>query len=212
MALGLRQDEAFLSRQADLGHLPPVEELKAMHPAIRSRCIEAFLKKNGVKEPEQTHIRQVEALVFSDKPSARADLPGGVAVSRCYDRLEVLSREAPPEERALPCPGEAEFGNFRICCHPAEGIHNTPDTFTVVPRGKLVLRTRRAGDTIRLPGGTKSLKKLFIDRKIPASRRDRIPVVCDEQGLLGVYGIGVNLDRAAGSSWENAIRIEIKEK
>ena len=212
MALRLRQDEEFLSRQAEFDVLPRVEELKLMHPAVRSRCLERFLKKNGVKEPEQVHISQTEDLLFSEKPSARACLPGGITVSRCYDRLTVLDREEIPGEVALACPGEAEFGNYRICCSPAEEIFNTADTFTVECLGNLIVRGRQSGDTIRLPGGTKSLKKLFIDRKIPAARRNTLPVICDERGILGVYEIGVNMDRAAGSLSEAAIRVEIKEK
>ena len=39
------------------------------------------------------------------------------------------------------------------------------------------------------------MKKLFIDKKIPAARRGRIPVLADEMGVLAVYGLGVNLDR-----------------
>jgi len=62
--------------------------------------------------------------------------------------------------------------------------------------GELYVRCRRSGDSIRLSGGTKSLKKLFIDRKIPAAERDQIPILCDEAGILGIPGIGVNLDRA----------------
>jgi hypothetical protein len=41
------------------------------------------------------------------------------------------------------------------------------------------------------------LKKLFIDRKIPASMRSKIPVLADERGVLGIPGIGANLDRVA---------------
>ena len=85
-----------------------------------------------------------------------------------------------------------------MTCTPAEKIINTPDTFTARPVGTLILRPRESGDVIRLSGGTKSLKKLFIDRKIPAVMRERIPVLCDEQGVLGVYSIGVHADRAAG--------------
>ena len=40
------------------------------------------------------------------------------------------------------------------------------------------------------------MKKIFIDRKVPARERPFVPVVADEEGVLGVYGIGVNLDRA----------------
>jgi tRNA(Ile)-lysidine synthase len=61
---------------------------------------------------------------------------------------------------------------------------------------------------MKLSGGTKSLKKLFIDRKIPASQRDQIPVVYDDAGIIGVYGIGVNLDRAATSLPATQIKIQ----
>ena len=86
---------------------------------------------------------------------------------------------------------------MRITCVPAAEICNTNDTFTVVPKGEMTLRSRQSGDVIRLSGGSKSLKKLFIDRKIPAAERLRIPVLCDEAGILGAYGIGVSVDRAA---------------
>ena len=212
MALRLREDEILLSQQANFETLPTVESLKTMPAALRSRCLERFLKENGVKEPEERHIAMTEALVYSDKPSARANLPGGVTVSRCYDRLEVIREKEILEAVALPCPGEVEIAGFHISCQPAERIINTPDTFTVVPAGTITIRSRQSGDCIRLPGGTKSLKKLFIDRKIPASRRDRLPVICDEQGVLGVYSIGTNTDRAAGALPAVTIRINKKEK
>ena len=74
-------------------------------------------------------------------------------------------------------------------------MENSENCFTVSSHGPLTLRGRQPGDTIRLTGGSRTLKKLFIDRRIPASQRDRIPVVADEQGVLGIYGIGPNRDR-----------------
>ena len=198
MALRLRQDEDFLRQQADWDSLPGVEALKIMPEAIRSRCIEAFLKQNGVPEPEDSHISAVEDILYSDRPSARVNLPGGVTVTRQYDRLEAENREPVPEPAVLPCPGEVLYGDYRVTCAPAGEVINTLDTFTVCPVGQVILRPRKSGDVIRLKGGTKSLKKLFIDRKIPAARREQIPVVCDKQGVLGVYSIGVHVDRAAG--------------
>ena len=56
--------------------------------------------------------------------------------------------------------------------------------------------------------GTKTLKKLFIDKKIPASIRDCIPVIADEGGVLGIAGIGANVDRL--STDKNAVRITIE--
>ena len=212
MALRLREDEECLSRQSDFDTLPPVETLKSMPPALRSRALEKFLKQSGVKEPEDKHISAAEELLFSDKPSARAALPGGVTIARQYDRLTALREEPALKPTELKVPGETVTGSFRILCSPAKEILNTADTFTVCPEGTLTVRSRQSGDRIRLPGGTKSLKKLFIDRKIPAPERDRIPVLCDEKGILGVYGIGVHGDRMAKTLPAITIHIENIEK
>lgn len=211
MALRLREDEEFLSQQSNFEILPTVEILKAMPKAQRSRCLDAFLKKSGVPEPEDAHISQAEALVFSDKPSVRAAFPGGVTIARNYDRLEVLERKTAPEAVTLPCPGEVDYFGIHVTCHPAEEIIHTPDAFTVHPTGPITLRPRQSGDSIRLSGGSKSLKKLFIDRKIPAAQRAFLPVVCDEAGILGVYTIGVNMDRAAENLPAVTIRFEKKK-
>lgn len=197
MALILRQDQACLEDQARREDLPEVETLKAMHPAIRRRCLEAFLKASGVREPEQPHIALTEGLLYSANPSARVDLPGGVTLGRNYNRLEVVRRleELPPTH--LSCPGELELPCYRVRCFPATQIINTHSTYTFIPRGELVVRSRQSGDTIALPGGTRSLKKLFIDRKIPAAQRPSVPVLEDDGGVLAVYSIGVHRDRAA---------------
>lgn len=209
MALRLRQDEDCLQQM--LEDVPvSVEWLKQTHPALRSRVLERFLKDSGIREPEASHIARLEALVFSEKPSARADFPGGVTIARNYDALEVLPPEADRATPELTCPGEVLWNGYRIVCRPADTLENGTASFTVCPRGAMVIRAREAGDTIRLSGGTKSLKKLFIDRKIPAARRSRIPVIADEQGVLAVYGIGANLNRLA--SQLPAVHIAIEEK
>lgn len=182
MALRLRQDERVLSEFAAAAPRD-IPTLRTLFPAVRARVLEQLLKEFGVREPEAVHIRQLEALVFSDNPSARADFPGGITVGRNYDVLEAVPESAGPK---------LDYARF-----PATEIVNTPDTFTVVPVGQIYVRSRQSGDTIRLTGGTKSIKKLFIDKKIPAARRDSIPILCDDAGILGIPGISVNLDRAA---------------
>ena len=197
MALSLREDEKILSSLGENGTLPTVESLKSMPPALRHRALEAFLKRSGVKEPEQSHVLLAQKLVFSDKPSAMGAFPGGITIARNYDTLEVLRQEHPLEEIPLPCPGEVLLPEYRVVCTPANTLQNTEDTFTVCPEGEMVLRCRRSGDAIRLSGGTKQLKKLFIDRKIPAPKRLRIPVLSDERGILGVCGVGADVSRRA---------------
>lgn len=197
MALRLREDEACLTRQSHYETLPEVETLRTLPSAVRSRMLERFLKENGVREPEDVHIAQAEALVFSESPSASAAFPGGVTLSRQYGRLTANPTGEAFTPVTLTCPGSAEAAGIRITCEPAGELAQSENLLTVCPSGKISIRPRQTGDKIRLSGGSKSLKKLFIDRKIPAADRERIPVVCDETGILGVYSIGVNLDRAA---------------
>ena len=202
MALRLRQDESCLSSLAELPEMD-VETLRTMHPALRKRALESFLKHSGVREPEASHIAQAESLVFSPKPSAFARFPGGVTIGRNYGLLQVQSRAEALEPMELPVPGSILWGDYRITAAEAgEGI-------TLYPDGPITVRSRLTGDSIRLSGGTKTLKKLFIDRKIPASERDRIPVLADRRGILAVHGFGIHSDTAEGKL--PAVRILIEK-
>lgn len=63
--------------------------------------------------------------------------------------------------------------------------------------GRLYLRPKKDGDTVFYGGMTHKLKKLFSDRKIPLSKRERIPILCDDKGVLWVPGFGVRDDGAS---------------
>ena len=200
MALELRQDEACLAQM--LPHTQTVGQLRQLPGALRSRAISRFLEENGVKEPDRDHVALVEKLVFSENPSAAADLPGGVRIVREYDLLTRCDRQLGLSAQVLTCPGQVEADGCSVICAPATQQLLYLDRFTVRPVGTVVVRSRQPGDTMRLSGGTKKLKELFIDRKIPAYQRDRIPVVADDVGILGVYGIGANLDRISPTGIE----------
>lgn len=195
-AQSLRKDSQLLEalRQDALEDVPV---LRAMDEARRTRALAAFLQKCGVKEPSRKHVALAQELVFSPNPSAKGNFPGGVVIGREYDRLIKLSNVDSGLPVALSCPGEAIIPglNLRVVCRPAAEIVDTPAAFTVYPQGQMVVRSRRAGDTLTTKGGTKTLKKRFIDRKIPEAQRQGIPVVADELGVLGVYGFGADVRR-----------------
>jgi len=210
MSLRLRQDAAALDTAAQASKTERIAELRALHPGIRSRVLGQLLQDAGVKEPEAEHIHALEKLVFSEKPSAKASFPNGVQITRKYDVLETCVKKSAVGIRELLCPGTVllpELG-VRVVCSPNESAGQNRESYAVVPEGKLVIRSRMAGDTIRLSGGTKSLKKLFVDSKIPAAQRDAVPVIADDTGVVGVVGFGGNLDRL--SAGEDAVRIYIE--
>ena len=58
--------------------------------------------------------------------------------------------------------------------------------------GTLLLRTRQQGDSFTSPlrGNTKTLKKLFCEKKLPQQQRDSLLIVCDDIGILWLEGEG----------------------
>ncbi len=191
MALRLRQDELALEAQA--GEDYTVTQLRALPQALRSRALSRMLQGFGVKEPEARHIALAESLVFSENPSAQGHFPGNITVGRCYDRLQLLA-DTDSFCVAVLGPGEYPLPGWRLVVQAAAGAENTPTRFTVPAVSPLFVRSRRAGDAIRTPGGTKTLKKAFIDQKIPACQRNAIPVVATQAQVLGVCGMGANLE------------------
>jgi tRNA(Ile)-lysidine synthase len=200
----LRQDEEALQSLAVLEEPLLVTNLSQKPAAVRYRILERFLKENGVPEPQAEHLQQADSLVFARNPSARVTLPGGMLLYRQYDRLLCGKVQEPPAQLQLTCPGEAVFGDYTLVCAQAKELINTKECFTVCVQGILTVRSRQSGDELRLVGGTKSLKKLYIDRKIPADLRPFIPVLTDEKGVVGVYGIGVDLNHTAADlpAWQ----------
>lgn len=209
LALRLREDEEALS-SVETRSLSDVTTLQQMLPALRRRALRRFLEDCGVPEPEAAHVEIAEKLVLSDNPSAKADFPANICITRKYNALEV-SRQLPMlEEMELPCPGSLELPDLgvRITCTPARQIIRKKDCFCVQPQGKLYIRSRRSGDVIALDGGSKRLKKLFIDQKIPAEQRAAIPVIYDKAGIVGVFGFGGDVNRLTETLPAIQIRFE----
>lgn len=201
----LRQDEEDLRAQAEAvleachskdGY--SVSALRSFPKSVLSRAMREILKRYQIKNATSAHVEALVGLIFSDDPSARISLPEDLIAVREYDSLlfhqrgelhALLPRELVPGMTELP---EA---HLRVFVSPADRQLHTPTVFTVSPNGKLYVRSRQTGDKLTLSGGTKSLKKLMIDRKLPKSQRELIPVLCDDDGLLGVWSIGEDRKR-----------------
>ena len=59
----------------------------------------------------------------------------------------------------------------------------------------LVVTTKRDGDRIQRGKVSKKLSRLFIDEKIPKELRDKLPVIRNKNGVLGVLGINTKVNK-----------------
>ena len=75
--------------------------------------------------------------------------------------------------------------------------------------GALYARERRSGEKIRLNSMGKSIKKLLCDNKVPLEIRARLPVICDDSGIVAVPFIGVSDAYRPTKNTQKVIRIDI---
>ncbi len=208
----LRRDRDYLADQAltalascRAGDGLSCGALRDLDPALRSRVLSLYLQEGGLSQPESGHIRLAERLLFSPDPSARGNFPGRLLLRREYDRLtwRPASGAFTPVVLAVPGVTEVTELGLTVTCEyiTAPPVpKSTGDHFLLDPgtlSGSIVLRPRQPGDRLSRPGGAKSLKALFIDRKISALERNRIPVLADNRGVLGVYSVGPDQSRYA---------------
>ena len=55
-------------------------------------------------------------------------------------------------------------------------------------KGKVCIRLAKEGDSIRLKGGRRMVRRLLQDMKIPVDLRPRVPVLVDDDGVCAVFG------------------------
>ena len=114
----------------------------------------------------------------------------------------------------LPVPGTARAAGWTVTCsqpHIIEKTVNTPNAFTLrydMLDSGLWLRSRLPGDTMRLSGGNRSLKRLMIDRKIPAVLRANVPVLAVGDDIAAAALIGADV-RFLANPGELAVEITI---
>lgn len=202
-----------------------LEILLPMSDAILSRAV-MTLYENAAhtrKDLSSVHVRDVMRLVRRGG-YGRICLPGDVIAAVSAGRLTFTRRAdippTPPADFEMPLSvGEHLFPEYGFglsvseCAdgkNPAADAEKTAENKNIYKlsissslpfatiKGTVYLRFRRAGDTLRFGGMTRSVKTLLNGAKIPPQERGRLPVLCDEAGILWIPGFPVrDADAAA---------------
>jgi tRNA(Ile)-lysidine synthase len=110
-------------------------------------------------------------------------------------------------ERRLEVPGVVVLPEAGVAIEARTGSGETDEWRRLGPSGAairaaavrlpLVVRNRRDGDRFRPLGapGRRKLQDVLVDRKVPRSERDRVPIVVDANGqIVWVAGVAVAHD------------------
>ena len=193
------------------------EYLLSLHPALRARVVGDFCYASIGKSLERVQINAISDLLH--KANFRVSIGAGFDFvcerGSCY----VVKRSATDEVRdfyeALESGDNKMPGyNAVISILPREKsypiIYNKSikaDLSSAIINGVLYVRFKRDGDAYHYGGMTHKLKKVFNDLDIPPSHRGLIPVVCDDNGIVWVPGLGVRDDCAVGEGHQYTIVI-----
>ncbi|MBR2465759.1 MAG: tRNA lysidine(34) synthetase TilS [Clostridia bacterium] len=182
-------------------------ELAALPKAILFRALKLYFNEVSSATLSEVHVRAIKERLASDGDFSLS-MPSGVNfVARGeFCGFEPGGSRGETGDFNYKLDSEithiADF-NAKIVISRAPLDDNFSNVYNIstqvnlgsaIIKGGLYVRNKRDGDTCRWGGITRRLKKLFNDKKIPTDVRGRIPVLCDECGVVWVPGFGVRDD------------------
>lgn len=147
------------------------------------------------------HMDSIQRILKGENPSAQLNFPKQLKIVRSYDECTFtyhvhkksqayMYELNEGEECTLPSGANIQFLTEAISNQEEGGqyMYIHPNEIQL----PLIVRTRKPGDRIALKGmnGTKKVKDIFIDLKIPLQDRTSWPIITDQNGeILWVPGL-----------------------
>ncbi len=167
---------------------PPLdcEILKDLHDSIRFRVYDIALEKLGMMQGlTYAQSEAIDSILESKSPSAVCELSDGYIARRQYDML-VFDRQMTY--------GYSNAVNWRLrtltpnefVIYKEENKGKIFGAFQGVEEKDLMLRTRKAGDRIKLGNGSKKLQDYFVDQKVPKFYRDEVLLLTKGSNVLWI--------------------------
>ncbi len=228
----LRSEEEYINSQALKAyinclveeHRIDIEKLKSFDYVIQRRIVRTGFRDflTDLHDISYDHVESVLALCNGESGRI-AELPSGLRAVREHNTLYFykdkkdkipFSYDIVPEKKVY-----IKEQNFYVLLTKNEKIaENLKILYNIVfdcdkINKKLVLRSRKSGDKIFLNGvnGNKSIKKLFIDLKIPRLKRDDIPLLALDEEILWIKDCKTSDYYKASSETSNRLYLFITE-
>jgi tRNA(Ile)-lysidine synthase len=203
-----RHDEAVSDLAAALRR-PPLagaavrldrRALAALAPDLREGVIRTTLQSLGI-EPSSRLVGDLAVKVVP-VPGARLNLPAGLVAWAEPAYLLAGWPLPPPAPAAIASCGRTRLPDWGIevlaeMVAPPRAPRTGPWEALLDARSvdaPLTVRSRRPGDRYRPLGasGRRKLQDVLVDRKVPRSARDRVPLLIAGDRLAWVGGVGID--------------------
>lgn len=209
----------------------PIALLRKQPPAVSKRlirlCYTAFARQNEMEYAmtEAVHLDAVWQQICSGKVGS-ISLPCDICAVIDRDALH-MARHKKEESSAQYClplqeglteicdAGVALWASFpenpqtdTACATNVYNLYTEQNVRFDTIEGQVFLRPIRKGDVILSGGMHKRIRKLYGEKGVPLFLRPRLPLLCDESGVLAIPGICVR-DGAQVRSGDPALCIRV---
>lgn len=215
-----------------------IKRLKEQHPFLRLEVFKEMLSYLiGSGSIEKVHIEQINRLIEGET-GKKLSLPKSYIAKKQYDTLIIEKKR---EEKNGTIQGYVYELEVPSSVYIEEiGIQITlsfVDSHKILKkwedfdqrisketykkmfdydkiRGRLQLRTRKAQDKLSIDesGKHKSLRRFFIDEKIPREQRERFPILADEEGILWLLGRRIGAKYKVDMTTKQILLVEYEKR
>ncbi len=186
--LNIETDKAFKECRTDKGI--DVSKLSLLHKSVQRRVIYKYIEaaKGNKNDISYIDVENALSLCYSGKTGSRCsfsgDLEGVVSYGEFIVKKKTLS---PPFEYKISFNETIEIVELKVKITLCDFGGN----LKISPSDSITVRSRRDGDTFYPVGmsGSKKIKDYFIDKKIPADKRNEIPLLTVNGEIASVIGM-----------------------
>lgn len=173
------------------GNIINLDLLKKEDELIVQKIIEKYLfliYKNDIGKVTNIHKKSIYNLIYSVKPNLKLSMPNKINIIKSYNRL-YFDNEYNYNKDCILFSGKLKLPNGYII-EETDTLDNTTNYITCFKKEDIVfpiyVRIRQNGDKMEVLNlnGSKKIKDILIDDKIPLSIKNACFVVTDKNGNI----------------------------
>ncbi|MBQ8292953.1 MAG: tRNA lysidine(34) synthetase TilS [Bacilli bacterium] len=129
-------------------------------------------------------IKEILKKINASKTKIVSDINNDLVFIKEYGTINFIPKKEIPGEFYLKItkPGTYQLPNNKVLIVDKNKCYLNPskdEMWYNIPELPFIVRTRKDGDTIKLPGGTKTISNYLTDKKISQVERMKILLICD---------------------------------
>lgn len=194
----------------------------AAAPLMARYVIRRMIGELAGKLKDVTHVHVAAIMSLSGMESGRhVDIAYGITATREFDSILMTIKNEQDNVRSEVCLVPGERISLEQNCVVISAL--ITEKMTDIPNlpytkwfdyGKIkntvVFRTRRAGDMVSIKGGSKKLRSVMIDDRVPVHERDSMYLLADGSSIIWIPGCRIGEEYKVTETTEKILMVKME--